>query len=40
MSKFPENFLKIRKNANAKRVEKIFKKLFHVFFKYQQMQKG
>ncbi len=35
MSRFRENFLEIRnlKNVNTKRVEKIFRKFFHVFFK-------
>ncbi len=34
MSKFQENLLEIRKNANTKRVEKMFRKFFHPCFKY------
>ncbi len=33
MSRFQENLLEIRKKANANRVEKIFRKFFHAFFK-------
>ncbi len=36
MSRFQENFLKIRTNTNANRVKKIFRKFFHVFFKYRK----
>ncbi len=37
MSRFQENFLEIqKKNANAKRREKIFRKFFHAFFKYRK----
>ncbi len=34
--RFHKNFLEIRKNANAERVEKIFRKFFHAFFKYRK----
>ncbi len=36
MNRFQENFLEIRKNANAIRVEKIFRKFFHAFFKFRK----
>ncbi len=36
MSRFQENFQEIRKNANAKRVEKIFRNFFLAFFKYRK----
>ncbi len=39
MSRFQENFIEIRKNTTAKRVEKMFRKFFHAFFKYQKYQK-
>ncbi len=32
LSRFQENFFEIRKLANAKRVEKIFRRFFHAFF--------
>ncbi len=34
LSIFQENFLKIQKNTNAKKVEKILRNFFHAFFKY------
>ncbi len=40
LSRYQENFLEIRKTANAKRIEKIFRKFFHAFFKYQKYCSG
>ncbi len=36
MSRFQDNFLEIQKNANAKSLEKSFRKFFRGFFKYRK----